>query len=320
MWNGPEAHGCGLADVVAVGDPKFGAETGSPPYLPLGAGSAASGVGINAYCAAVPIDAKGDPRPATGCDAGAVQGPTAGSPGGKSDSASSAASEYVGAAARSAEIEPPVSTGELLNNTGNYRISVSYGLSSGVQFNRLELSAIGIGYVIEAGPLDAIDVWGWVTRGVEVCFKRRASTLFLDAANSPRIVEQLASTWDGVWTCVEIDRAGTIVAMPADSYLTTAPASADSLARPAGTTQLVDCMVELLYALNFRETPGGAIMMQLPHRIRLTAFQRTADWVRGGLSRDARVDLGASCDIFGDLLTRQNAISRRGEAPRAPTT
>ena len=160
-----------------------------------------------------------------------------------------------------------------------YRITVSYGLCSGIQFNRLDFYAIGIGYVIEAGPLDAIDVWGWVTSGVEVCFRRQASTLFLDAADSPRTVGQLASTWDGEWTCAAIDRAGTIVLLPADSYLTTAPADADALASHAGTSPLADCMAELLYILNFRESPGGEIMMRLPHRIKLTAFQRTADWV-----------------------------------------
>ena len=277
VWNGPDAHGCGQADVVRTTDPKLGAQTGFPPYRPLGGGSSAIGFARDTDCETHPIDAKGDLRPATNCDAGAVQSPRRGSPGG-SDRASAAA-EYVGPAAASADADVPVCTGELLNMTGSYRITVSYGLCAGAQFNQLQISAIGIGYVIEAGPLDAIDVWGWVTSGVEVCFKRQASTLFLDAANSPRTVGQLASTWDGEWTCAEIDRAGTIVLMPADSYLTTAPADADSPASPAGMTTLADCMVELLYALNFRETPGGTIMMQLPHRIRLTAFQRTADWV-----------------------------------------
>ena len=259
-------------------DWSLGGQTGSPPYLPLGAGSAARGAGIDAQCALYPTDQRGARRPATNCDIGAVQ--------------------YISAQARSssgrgestwvdpdtvAAPDPPTCIGELLNNTGRYRITVSYGLCSGVQFNVLELSAIGIGYVVEAGPLDAIDVWGWVTQYVEVCLRSHASTLFLDAANSPRTVEQLASTWDGEWTCATTDRAGTIVFMPADSYLTGAPADAGSSAPASGaspgTTQLADCMVELLYALNFRESPGGAIMEQLPHRIRLTAFERTADWV-----------------------------------------
>ena len=179
----------------------------------------------------------------------------------------------------SAGPEPPTCTGELLNATGDYRITVTYGLCSGVQFNKLELSAIGIGYVIAAGPLDAIDVWGWVTHSVEVCFRRHASTLFLDAASSPRTVSHLASTWDGEWTCATITRAGTIVLMPADSYLTTPPVDSAASAPASDSTPFADCMVELNYALNFRETPGGTIMMQLPHRIRLTAFQRSGDWV-----------------------------------------
>ena len=277
IWNGPDAHGCGLAEAVRTTDPKLGAQTGFPPYRPLGGGSSAIGFARDTDCATHPIDQKGDRRPATSCDAGAVMGPRAGAAA-KGSSSSRLSSDFV-APAESADADVPVCTGELLNMTGSYKITVSYGLCSGIQFNQLQISAIGIGYVVEAGPLDALDVWGWVTSGVEVCFKRQASTLFLDAANSPRTVGQLASTWDGEWTCAEIDRAGTIVLMPADSYLTTAPADADSPASPAGMTTLADCMVELLYALNLRETPGGAIMMQLPHRIRLTAFQRTADWV-----------------------------------------
>ena len=299
MWNGPTQNNpCGN---VTVADPRLGGQTGFPPYLPLGAGSAAIGKGIDSTCARYPTDQRGAARPDTRCDSGAVQ---------YISSPSSTAAESVSTwvdPAESAAPEPTACTGELLNNTGSYRITVSYGLCAGAQFNRLELSAIGIGYVIQAGPLDAIDVWGWVTSGVEVCFKRHASTLFLDAANSPRTVEQLASTRDGDWTCAAIEQAGTIVLMPVDSYLTTPPADAGSSAPgagvSAGATSLADCMVELLYALNFRETPGGTIMMQLPHRIRLTAFQRAGGLGRGRLSRDTRLDQRAPCDIYRGLLT-----------------
>ena len=267
--NGDNIDGCPLA---LDADPKIGGLSGA--YLPLGAGSPAIGAGRPATCAMYPTDQRGASRSLNNCDIGAVQ-----FFGGGDSGSAVVAGEYVAPGDDSADGEGTVCTGELLNNTGSYRITVSYGLCSGIQFNQLQLSAIGIGYVLEAGPLDAIDVWGWVTGGVEVCFKRQASTLFLDAANSPRTVGQLASTWDGEWTCANIDRAGTIVVMPADSWLTNAPADVASPGLAANTSALADCMVELLYALNFRETPGGTIIMQLPHRIRLTAFQRTAEWV-----------------------------------------
>ena len=269
IHNPASTDGCPQA---TEGDPRLGGLTGG--FMPLGAGSKAIGAGRPATCALYPTDQRGASRSLNNCDIGAVQFFS-------SDSGSSSvgvSGEYV-APDDGADAAGAVCTGELLNSTGSYRITVSYGLCSGIQFNQLQLSAIGIGYVVEAGPLDAIDVWGWVTSGVEVCFKRQASTLFLDAANSPRTIGQLASTWDGEWTCADIDRAGTIVLMPADSYLTTAPADVASPGVAAAMTPLADCMVELLYALNFRETPGGTIMMQLPHRIRLTAFQRTAEWV-----------------------------------------
>ena len=286
VWNDKTGDtGCGNADKIIAEDPLLGGQTGFPPHLPLGAGSPAIDKGIDRAirnaCSTNPIDQRGASRPQDPCDIGAVEWYSM--PAGPGDEERRAAASTWVDPAESDAPSAPTCTGELLNNTGRYRISVTYGLCSGVQFNVLELSAIGIGYVVEAGPLDAIDVWGWVTQYVEVCLRSPASTLFLDAANSPRTVEQLASTWDGVWTCATIERAGTIVFMPADSYLTSAPADAGSPA-PAtgaspGTTQLADCMVELLYALNFRATPGGEIMTQLPHRIRLTAFERTADWV-----------------------------------------
>ena len=274
MWNGPTQNNpCGT---VTLEDPKLGKLTGFPDYYPLGAGSPARKSGIDAQCAGYLVDQRGAARPATKCDIGAVQYYDRGGSG--SAGSERGESTWVDPD-ESAVPEPPTCTGELLNNTGEYRITVTYGLCSGVQFNKLESSAIGIGYVIAAGPLDAIDVWGWVTHSVEVCFRRHASTLFLDAAASPRTVGHLASTWDGEWTCATITRAGTIVLMPADSYLTTPPVDSAPSAPVSDTTPFADCMVELNYALNFRETPGGTIMMQLPHLIRLTAFQRSGDWV-----------------------------------------
>ena len=288
-WNGPETDNCGT---VVVANPQLGALTGSPPFLPLGAGSAARGINNSGHatgCANQPIDQRGAARPATDCDIGAVQffvppadddsaadlGPP--KTGGRWVQYADGSWHYVRPGEDNADKTRPVCTGEALNESSLFKVSTNYGLCTGVQFNQLELSAIGIGYVVEAGPLAAIDVWGWVTSHVEVCYGGQVSALFLDAAASPRTVSRLDSIWDGAWTCAQISRAGTIVFMPAQSYLTTAPVNAPDSPPPA--TPLADCMAQLNYILNFRETPGGAVMRILPYAVRLTAFQRTADWV-----------------------------------------
>ena len=290
VWNGPQAHGCGSDDTI-VANPNLGAQRGFPPYLPIPASSPARRIGIDSACADYPLDVTGTRRPATNCDAGAFQFPLPPSSAPDSSSAdlgppktggrwvqyADGSWHYVRPGEDNADKTRPVCTGEELNESSRFKVSTTYGLCTGVQFNQLELSAIGIGYVVEAGPLAAIDVWGWVTSHVEVCYGGQVSALFLDAAASPRTVSRLDSIWDGAWTCAQISRAGTIVFMPAQSSLTTAPVNAPDSPPPA--TPLANCMAQLNYILNFRETPGGAVMRILPYAVRLTAFQRTADWV-----------------------------------------
>ena len=73
-----------------------------------------------------------------------------------------------------------------------FRLSATYGLASGVQFRRLDAGGIGIRSVLEAGFLDAVDVFGYAEQGVEVCFPGSGSLLLLDAATSPRSVTSAA--------------------------------------------------------------------------------------------------------------------------------
>ena len=276
---------------ATAGNPNFGARTGTVPYFPLGAGSAAIGLGVDEECALYPVDQAGNARPAANCDAGAVQylaPPRVGDGSGGDLGIPKTGGRWVQHADGSWHYVRPgeeqvskgtVCTGEALNKTGAFKVSTTYGLCNGVQFNPLQLSAIGIGYVVEAGPIAAVDVWGWVTAYVEVCWRGYASALFLDAATAPRTVSQLATTFDGVWTCAQISSAGTIVFMPAQSYLTAAPGDAAAPDAPANATPFGSCMATLNYILNFRATPGGDVRMILPYGVKLTAFQRSGDWV-----------------------------------------
>ncbi len=48
----------------------------------------------------------------------------------------------------------------------------------------------------------------------------------------------------------------------------------------SGSLALQNCMARTNYMLNLRETPGGEILQLLPYDVTLTAFQRTAEWIK----------------------------------------
>ena len=283
MWNGPTQNDpCGK---VTVANPNLGAETGSVPYLPLRAGSPAIGAGAGpaaSTCARYPTDQRGASRPASGCDLGAVQ---------------YFAVEESEIIAGGPNIPPtPVScTGYVLNQATDLRLSASFGICNGIQFQRLEARGIGIQGIVEGGFLDAVDVWGWVRPTVEVCFPQAGKTLFLNAASSPRTVAPLASFRDGFFTCARVTTAGTIVLMSPDSPHGSSPADSPPgpLAMPAAqspaaqpapeptaiaSTPLSNCMVRTQAILNLRTSPNGTIVGLVPWDAWLTAFARSPGW------------------------------------------
>ena len=90
----------------------------------------------------------------------------------------------------------------------------TFGLDSGVHFRQLDGAGIGIQSIIDAGYLEAFDVWGYVEQGVEVCFSQVGRVVFLDASTSPRAIVPLASTVANGQTCVSINSAGSLVLLP----------------------------------------------------------------------------------------------------------
>ncbi len=282
-------------------NPNLGARTGTVPYFPLGTGSAAIGLGVDAECALYPTDQAGKSRPATGCDSGAVQSIPA--PGqAPRDDVAAGPGEWVKLAdgrwifvreGQSIEEAASVCSGNWLNATTTLRLSASFGLCNGIQFQRLGAGGIGIRGVVENGFLDAVDVWGWARPTVEVCFPQAGKTVFLDAAASPRTASPLASFRDGIFTCARVGRAGTIVLMSPDSPYGHPPAA--GLAR-----SLSGCMVRTNYILNLRAEPGGAVLEHLPYDVTLTAFERSPGWYkvdyhgsRGWVSADHVTPIGA---------------------------
>ena len=277
--------------------PQLGGQSGFPPYLPLGADSPARGAGIKAQCELYPVDQRGASRPASGCDIGAVQ--------------------YVAPADAGTIIYPPTPrvpdpcTGRDLMNISDLRLATSYGLCEGTHFQRVDEHGVGIKWVIDAGLLDAVDVWAWVRPTVEVCFPRAGKILFIDSGITPHAPQPWNSFRDGIYTCARIDRAGTVVLMSPDSPHGSAPAASppgplvapapEQPAQPAPeseptaipSTPLSGCMVRTKAILNLRSSPGGAIIGLAPWEAWLTAYAYSPGWYdidfhgqRGWISAD----------------------------------
>ena len=90
----------------------------------------------------------------------------------------------------------------------------AYGLESGVHFRQLDGAGIGIQSIIDAGPLAALDVYGYVEQGVEVCFPQIGRVIFLDARTMPRAITALEATIKDGMTCVFLNSPGSLVLLP----------------------------------------------------------------------------------------------------------
>ena len=286
MWNGPTQNDpCGK---VTFANPNLGAETGSVPYLPLRAGSPAIGAGIGplaSTCARYPTDQRGASRPASGCDLGAVQFIEGEPP-------KQSSGPYV-------RPTPIACTGDWLNDNTGIRISASYDICDGAQFQLRDISAIGIQWIVDAGPLDVLDAWGWIRPTAEICFPQAGSMLFISTSNGARSVTPLDSFRDGDLTCARIKVAGTIVLLPADSPHSTPPADippgplvapvpeqvsapmqATAVPTAIASTPLSNCMVRTKAILNMRASPSGRIVGLVPWEAWLTALEYAPGWYK----------------------------------------
>ena len=90
----------------------------------------------------------------------------------------------------------------------------AYGLDSGVHFRQLDGAGIGIQSIIDAGYLAALDVYGYVEQGVEVCFPQIGRVVFLDARTMPRAITSLPATVKNGMTCVYLNSPGSLVLLP----------------------------------------------------------------------------------------------------------
>ena len=270
-------HQDGSCGGDTTNNPLLGAVTGegAQAHYPLRAGSPAIDIGSPAHC--LPTDQIGTSRPQGGkCDAGAIERPFTPPPAEEEESGVSASASSRRAAAPAVQGPPPA---VLLNQMG-YRITATHGLYSGIQCKKVGPEGVGIDWVLERGFIDAIDCWGYVEQGVEVCFPALGAVVFLDASTSPRSASMQYSAYIAAdnYTCVNINQAGTIVLVEQGEKPAPAPAPADI--PPVTETALQNCMVTTLYALNFRDAPDGKKIGGVGYMWTLTALAKSGDWYK----------------------------------------
>ncbi len=93
-------------------------------------------------------------------------------------------------------------------------VNAAFGLNSGIQCQQLDGGGIGI-QALAANYIAAVDIWGYVDQGVEVCFPGVGRIIFLDASTMPRAMALLPThgAENGI-TCASIESPGSLVLLP----------------------------------------------------------------------------------------------------------
>ena len=115
---------------------------------------------------------------------------------------------------------------------------------------------------------------------LRVCFEAAGGRVkFIDTGVMPRVVSDLAPVGVDGQVCATINRPGMVVLLPGPPAPMATPApTATSV--PPDSWALSGCRVRTLYALNFRASPGGAVIGDMPYNVTLTALERTMDWFK----------------------------------------
>lgn len=212
---------------------------------------------------------------------------------------------------------PPTFTCEFLSNANSgVKISSPGDLGTNTQCKRIGAAGIGVASVIEAGIIDAVDVWGTVQRA-QVCFShQQGSFLFLDAATSPRTLSQLEAYLSMGMICTDIDRPGSVVLVPSTEPVTESSpveviqpeviqADVAQVNEPQAEVSVVEgsalngCWIWTNYVLRLRSEPvDGAILTLVPYDVALSPIRYrdgwfqvewfgSSGWISGNLVRTA---------------------------------
>ena len=147
--------------------------------------------------------------------------------------------------------------------------------------------------LIDRGVVIGIDVWGWVRGITQVCFKQTGDLVFNDSALVPhQPVDVIGYYNDSGWLCYDVDRAGAVILLRTKSTQhsravnAAAPENAPSatlapVSTPAPSADATsDCKATLTATLNFRDSPGGGIMLTLPELVTLSVYDKQGDWIQ----------------------------------------
>ena len=145
------------------------------------------------------------------------------------------------------------------------------GTRSGIQCQAIDQAGVGIKSVIEKGIIAAVDIWGYVEPGVEVCLRGQGELIFLDAAYAPHLESTIASYREGDLTCASFNRAGSLVLV----------SSAASPLHNASQQNLDNCTLRANGLLNLRDAPAGSTILAIVSAdTYYYAKARTQDWFR----------------------------------------
>jgi len=151
---------------------------------------------------------------------------------------------------------PPPRPPETCAMLAGATVSAFYGLGSGIQCRHVSAQGIGNQYVLNRGFIDAVDLWGYVEQGIEVCFPRLGATLFLDSQT--RAPSPLDSYSSGHMTCASANRPGMVILVYGQPSTTkTEPAAAQPVSQPVVEQPAVDgCPARTTGHINFRMQPS----------------------------------------------------------------
>ena len=142
-------------------------------------------------------------------------------------------------------------------------VRAAQGLESGIECRDIDAAGVGNQTVFDTGYIDAVDVYGNVGPGAEICFPQYGAMMFLDAAYSPRALSALESYRSGGMTCAYLNRAGTVVLVQGQPTIAeTAPVVSEPAPdqpepEPVVSEPSVDgCPIHTTGHINFRAEPS----------------------------------------------------------------
>ena len=156
------------------------------------------------------------------------------------------------------------------------------GIHESTQCQQVGADGIGNLSILQAGFVDAVDIWSYVLPTTQICFSAGGGgARFLDAATSPRAVSSLPVFAFNGMTCVKINRAGTVVLMPGMAPTAQPIAQPITAATPAPVAAIgQNCRVSTTEVLNFRAAPNGARIGEVPKSVTLSVLARQTGWYK----------------------------------------